>query len=206
MARAVQVLCAVLLAGTLSGCMGLGQSVSGRVDALEKAVGETQASVKAASGEVKKMQRTVEDLRTVLTAENKAVAKKLGDRAGTLEAALSSLQSAQKTAAENLKKAELALAALTKASDTRNEESGARIDKVQADVAAVRKDLGPAKAEIARFSAEFKKMSSTIADAQALMIKNLENARDIYKTQFLATEEVLQSMKKGPKTGATTPK
>jgi septal ring factor EnvC (AmiA/AmiB activator) len=64
--------------------------------------------------------------------------------------------------------------------------------------------LPAVKAEITNFTAQFKTMNASIAKAQGLIVKNLENARDIYKTQFLALEEVLRNLKKTSDTGTST--
>ena len=76
------------------------------------------------------------------------------------------------------------------------EEIKALAAKAEASAAAASKQLPTLRSEMGKFHTQFDRMNESIAEAQGLIIKNLENARDIYKTQFLALEEVLQNLKK----------
>ena len=92
------------------------------------------------------------------------------------------------------------LAALRDDIETSREAMSKRLEKAEADALAASKQLPTVREEIARFSAQFKQMNATIAEAQGLIVRNLENAREIYKTQFLALEEVLQNLKRPAET------
>ena len=202
MARAMHLVgVALLAAGVFAGCASSGdvEEVAGRADAVEKELAKMQLSLKAALTDVKNMQQTLEGFGKTIDTQHKALAKKIDDRGATLESAMSNVQRSLKTATDDLKKTETSLAALHNTTDTRLQAASLRIEKAEAGAAAAGKELAAAKAEIAKFSVQFNKMSTSIAEAQALMVKNLENARDIYKTQFLAIEEVLQNLKKPEK-------
>jgi len=73
-----------------------------------------------------------------------------------------------------------------------------RLAKAETDATLAREQFPAIKEEMAKFSGQFKDMNASVEQARELIIKNLENARDIYKTQFLALDEVLQNMKMGP--------
>lgn len=127
---------------------------------------------------------------------NTGALKALDEKTEATNKELSAAQATLKTACDDIKKAQESLAALQKSTGPRLDALDKRVEKTETDAAFVTRQLLAFKEEMATFSGQFKEMSSSIAQAQALVIKNLENARDIYKTQFLALEEVLQSMKK----------
>jgi len=88
------------------------------------------------------------------------------------------------------------LAALRSDVEVSREAMSKRLEKAEADALTASKQLPTVREEIAKFGAQFEQMNATIAEAQGLIVKNLENAREIYRTQFLALEEVLQNLKR----------
>jgi len=189
----------LLAAGLLGGCASSAdlKKVDERAAKLETDLGAMQDSLKGMSAMLKKMEGTLATFQKTVNAGLQAAAKKA-------DAKLAAQDADVKAALANVKKMETSLAALAKTVDTRLQAVGKRFEKIEADVAAAGKQLPAVKAEIDKFGARFKQMNSSVAEAQSLIIKNLENARDIYKTQFLALEEVLQNLKK-PKSRKLAP-
>jgi len=195
------VICVGLLAPVvLAGCASTGDvsKVSERLDVLE---GKLTKDLETSAASVKK---TEEDLGAA-DAHLKAVEKKVDDKISSLEAELSNVQRSLKSIGDDIKKLNDGLAAYRGATDESLQALTKRLAKTEADAAEATKQLPTVKAEITKFGIQFKEMSSSIKEAQALMIKSMENARDIYKTQFLALEEVLQNLKKPAKTKEPEP-
>jgi len=201
MTRTMFVVCAGLLASAvLAGCASTGDmnKVNEKLDALE---GKLTKGLEISAASVKK---TEEDL-SAADARLGAAEKKVDDKIGALEAELSNVQRSLKTIGDDIKKLDDGLAAYREAMDGSLQALTKRLAKAAADAAEATRQLPAVKAEITRFGAQFKQMSSSIKEAQGLMIKSMENARDIYKTQFLALEEVLQNLKKPAKTKKPEP-
>lgn len=201
MTRTLFVICVGLLASAvLAGCASTGDvsKVSERLDVLE---GKLTKDLETSAASVKK---TEEDLGAA-DARLKAVEKKVDDKISSLEAELSNVQRSLKSIGDDIKKLNDGLAAYRGTNDGSLQAMVKRLAKTEADAAEATKQLPAVQAEITRFGIQFKQMSSSIKEAQGLMIKSMENARDIYKTQFLALEEVLQNLKKPAKTKEPEP-
>ena len=127
---------------------------------------------------------------------SKGALNELDQRVVALDAKVKSdiaeMTKAQAAAAEQRKALDARIAAL-ESSVQQIKDLAARAEASAADAS---RQIPALKSELERFNAQFKQMDASIAQAQQLIIKNLENARDIYKTQFLALEEVLQKMEK----------
>lgn len=197
MARVMFVVCAGLLASAvLAGCASSSDmnKVNEKLDALEVKLTK-DLEISAAS-----VKKTEADL-SAADARIEAVEKKVDDKISALEAELSNVQRSLKTIGDDIKKLSDGVAAHRGATDESLQALTKRLAKAEADAAEATKQLPAVKAEITRFDAQFKQMNLSIKEAQALMIKSMENARDIYKAQFLALEEVLQNVKKPATTG-----
>ena len=201
MFRAMSVACVGLLALVLlAGCASSADvaRISDKLDTLEEKV---TADLKVSSKSVEETEKSV----AAADARLKTVEEQLADKTSALEAGLGNMQRSLKTIADDMEKVQSEMAAFRSTIDTQLAAMTKRAAKTEADAAAAAKQLPTVQAEIAEFKLQFKQMNASIKEAQVLILKNLENARDIYKTQFLALEEVLQQMKKAEKPAPTPP-
>ena len=201
MFRAMSVACVGLLALVLlAGCASSADvaRISDKLDTLEEKV---TADLKVSSKSVEETEKSV----AAADARLKTVEEQLADKTSALEAGLGNMQRSLKTIADDMEKVQSEMAAFRSTIDTQLAAMTKRAAKTEADAAAATKQLPTVQAEIAEFKLQFKQMNASIKEAQVLILKNLENARDIYKTQFLALEEVLQQMKKAEKPAPTPP-
>jgi chromosome segregation ATPase len=166
----------VLAACALSGC-----ATSGALETVDARSVELEAKVETLSSNLEKMQTTLQDVTNKLNEQN----KDMTDMNTSVKAALDKIGTLDKR-----------LTALREDTDKRFEESAKRAGKTEAEVTSAGKQLAAFKTEMARLDDQFKKIGSVVGQAQSLILKNLENARDIYKTQFLALDELLQNLNK----------
>jgi len=54
------------------------------------------------------------------------------------------------------------------------------------------------KIDVATLQTGFEKTAKALIKSQEILVANLENARDIYKRQYLALEQILEQMKAAP--------
>jgi chromosome segregation ATPase len=169
-----------LLVASVVGCASKSalQEVDARVRALQESVRNVERDSKKASNDVNQ----VETKMTELTER--------------VDGSLKSMQTTLTSIADDVKGVKAEISTLRDATDKRLESLDLRLKAAENAVTTLNKDVNDAKKQIADFASQFKTMSASLAGAQLLMIKNLENTRDIYKTQFLAIEEVLQSLRK----------
>lgn len=115
---------------------------------------------------------------------SQAELKSVAEKADAASAAVTEMQASVTEMQASVAAANAQLAAIA-----------ARVAKAETDATLAREQFPAIKEEMAKFADQFKDMDASVEQARALLVKNLENARDIYKTQFLALEEVLQNMK-----------
>ena len=195
MARGTGVVCVGLLALVLlAGCASSGDlaKVSARLDTLEgKVADDLKASKLNAETTAKGVAAADERLKVVET--------KVDKKASALEAGLSNMQLSLKRTADDMAKVQEEMTAFRSTIDTQLAAMTKRAVKTEADAATATKQLPAVQAEIAKFKLQFKQMDASVGKAQAMILKNLENAREIYKRQYLALDEVLQQLKKAEK-------
>jgi tetrahydromethanopterin S-methyltransferase subunit G len=195
MVRAMWVMCVGVLASViLAGCASSGDvgKVNERLGSLEEKVA---ADLKASAVSVKKTEEGI----SAADARLGDMEKKVEGKLSAVEAKLSNMQRLLKAIGDDMKKLSDDVAAYRATTDTDLQALTKRLEKTEADSAEASKQLPIVKAEISKFNAQFKEMSAAVNAAQALTKKNLENARDIYKMQFLALEEILQKLDKTEK-------
>ncbi len=182
------VVCAGLVALVfLSGCVSsadltkVDEKVDEKVGALEGQLKSVEDTLAANSETVTKMDEAVKAADERL----KAVSEDVDKKVASVKAEMSNVQTSLKAISDEAAKLAESLKAVT-----------TRLEKAEADASAASKQLPTVRAEIEKFGVQFEQMQTSLKEAQALMVKNLENARDIYKTQFMAIDEVLQNLKK----------
>ena len=191
MVRTVCVVGVTLLAACiLSGCASSGslKAVEAQTAELDARLNTVQETMKTVSDGLKKMETTLQN-----------ATKKLDEQVTAQNTKLAGISDSVKAALGDVKKLDADLAALRKDTDTRFQASAKRAGKTETDIASAGQQIAAFKADIARFDSQFKQIGSAVGQAQKLILKNLENARDIYKTQFLALDELLQKLNKPQK-------
>lgn len=177
MVRAIAVLsiCGVLAAG-LGGCVSRGELT------------KLDTKIEANKAELAAMKKTLGSTDETVTALDKKV--------DAMNTALTEMQSSLKAISGDVQSVQQKLAAVEKDLDARVAEAKKLAKNAQGDATIAIKQLPAVRAEITNFSKQFEKMNASIGKSQEMLVKSLENARDIYKTQFLALEEVLEKLKK----------
>ena len=70
-----------------------------------------------------------------------------------------------------------------------------RISAATQQVETMKKESDRISAELKQLSTNFTKMSSSLTDAQEMLIKNLEHTRDIHQAQYVALSEILEKLR-----------
>jgi chromosome segregation ATPase len=182
MTRTLSLTVAALLVASAVGCASKGalQEVDDRVRTLQQSIQNAQSNAAKASQGVQTLQR------------------QMGEFTQKVDDSLEKMQNQLTSVADELKGARASTKTLRGSTDKRIEAHDARLKTAEGSLAALAKDVESAKTRLAEFGAEFKTMKASLSGAQDMLIKNLQNLRDMYKTQYLASEEQLRNLKKKP--------
>ncbi len=180
----VRAMCCVglaLLAASIGGCVSPAEfkKSNERIASLEKEIGGMRDSVTAAAESAKKVE-----------ADSATLRESIDGRLGTVQGSVDERLGVMRNSVDER------LAAIRTSLDERLAAIAKQIAKAEADAAAASNQLPALKNEITRFDELLKQKSAAIGEVEKIVVRNLENACQIYKTQYEALEEALRDLKK----------